>query len=151
MKKLILIAFTLCSIAGFAQEPPKAVTDAFAKKYPTAVDPSWSESDLGYEVYFELGKEDITSEFSTTGTWVNSQQEVGEKELSEAIDKTLKSNFKEYSIDNILLIKTKSKSFYEIQLWNENDSEYLIQISHDGKLLKKELQQSDEYEEESEF
>lgn len=68
----------VCGTACFSQKSvPKAVREAFSKKFPGVSDVDWGKEKNGeWEAEFEIGKVETTANFSADGTWLETETEI---------------------------------------------------------------------------
>lgn len=67
-------------------EIPSAVQIAFQEKFPQSSDVTWEkESDQELEAAFTLNGEKMSANFSQDGTWLETESEIKEHELPEAV------------------------------------------------------------------
>ena len=88
MKKLFLAITTMFAISasGYAIDVPKAVADAFAKKFPAATNIKWGkENAKEYEAAFKLNGKSVSANFLTDGSWVETESEINTAELPAAV------------------------------------------------------------------
>lgn len=118
---LLISAITLYGLSNSvyadidSAEVPKAVQDAFNKKYPKATDVEWEKDKLNYEVEFELDEVEYEATFSEDGTWLETETEIPEKELPEKVAKAFKEKFPKAKIKEIEKVETPKSIFYEIE------------------------------------
>ena len=109
----------ICSCT-FAKTPPKAVSEAFMKKFPTALKVSWGkESPKEWEAEFTLNGEKISANFSLDGTWIETEKEIKVTDLPEAVLSNVKIKFANWKIAEADKTETaKHGTIYEIDLKN---------------------------------
>ena len=87
MKKILTIltiAF-ICS-CSYAQTPPKAVKDAFAKKFPNSTKISWGkEAPKEWESEFTFEGNKISANFAENGTWLETEKKIKTVDLPKAV------------------------------------------------------------------
>ena len=119
MKKVMMIvAIVLIYSCSFAKTPPKVVTDAFAKKFPTATKVSWGvEGPKEWEAEFTLEGEKISANFSQEGTWIETEKEIKSTNLPKAVLAALKSKYMDWEIKESDKTETaKHGTIYEVDL-----------------------------------
>ena len=139
----ILLAFTSCDKE---EVTPKQITDAFAKKFPTATDVEWDkESDTEWEAEFKMDDKEYSSNFSTSGEWLETEYEIEENEIPENIKLILNENVSEYTIETAEIAETKEGISYEFEIEIEIDNkEYDITIDPKGNFKKEEIKEENE-------
>lgn len=121
MKKAMMsfVIALICSCT-FAKTPPKAVSEAFMKKFPTALKVSWGkESPKEWEAEFTLNGEKISANFSLDGTWIETEKEIKATDLPEAVLSNVKIKFVNWKIAEADKTETaKHGTIYEVDLKN---------------------------------
>lgn len=134
-------------VMSCAQQTPAAVKEALEKKFPEAKSIKWEkENDSEWEAEFKMNGIEYSANFSTDGTWKETEHEMKAKDLPEAVSNTLASSFSDYKVEEAEMVETPSFSGYEIEL--EKGKETLeVVIDQSGKVLKKKIENEDEDEE----
>ena len=139
MKKTILMfaAIVMFCSYSFAMAPPKAVKDAFSKKFPTATKISWGkESAKEWEAEFSLDGIKISSVFFEDGKWLETEQMVKAAALPKAVADAIKATYPGWTI--VEADKTESAklgSIYEADL-KKGMSKKAVAIKADGTFVK---------------
>jgi hypothetical protein len=138
MKKVLMIlAITLICSCTFAKTPPKAVSDAFMKKFPTATKVSWGvEGPKEWEAEFTLEGKKISANFNENGTWVETEREINPANLPKAVLESLKLKYNDWKIAEA--DKTESSkhgTIYEVDLKKGLKSKSLA-FKEDGTSIK---------------
>lgn len=119
MKKVLmcLVIALICSCT-FAITPPKAVSEAFMKKFPTALKVSWGKESLKeWEAEFTLNGEKISANFGQDGTWLETEQEIKASDLPKAVLSNVKIKFANWKIAEADKTETaKHGTIYEVDL-----------------------------------
>ena len=77
-----MVSMFTITISVFAIDVPKAIADAFAKKFPAATNIKWAkENAKEYEAGFKLNGKSISANFLTDGSWVETESEINAAEL----------------------------------------------------------------------
>lgn len=138
MKKVMMIlAIVLISSCSFAKTPPKAVSDAFVKKFPNATKVSWGiEGPKEWEAEFTLNGEKISANFSQDGTWLETEQEIKATNLPKVILASVKMKFSDWKIVEADKTETaKHGTIYEVDLKKGLKSKSLA-FKADGTVVK---------------
>ena len=144
MKKLLTLlvcmTFVVCTNAQKAKdETPAAAKTAFAAKYPGAEKVKWSIEKPGeFEVDFILNKIESSALFDATGKFLESEVEVKEAELPQAVKATISKDFVGFKLDEIeKATDAKGVTTFEMEAVKGKEK---LEISFDtnGKLLSKE-------------
>lgn len=143
-------AFTACQAQRMNEsDVPSAVVTAFQEKYPDAKDVEWEkESDAELEAEFELNGQEMSANFTQDGTWLETETEMKEKDLPEAVKNALKSQFADYEIEEIEKIATPEQAeAYEVEL-EKGETTLEVVMDASGKVLKQETTEGEDQEEE---
>lgn len=137
MKKLI---FAIClagaSTVAVAQdirqsEVPSVVLNAFQSKFSNATDVEWEMKGDLYKVEFEIGKFDHDLWIDKNGKVVKHKEELSKSDLPAAINDKIKTEYKDYRVDDVYKIESDGKVTYEVDLdGNRGDRE--ITFAPDG-------------------
>lgn len=115
---MMILAIVFIYSCSFAKTPPKAVSDAFMKKFPTATKVSWGvEGPKEWEAEFTLNGEKISANFNQDGTWLETEQEIKTANLPAAVLSDVKMNYATWKI--VEADKTESAkhgTIYEVDL-----------------------------------
>lgn len=152
MKRAIIgIALVFAALAAVAfttkDKVPQAVKDAFAKKFPTAKKVDWEkENDKEWEAEFKLNKVEYSANFLQDGTWKETEHEIKESEIPQAVLTSLKSNFPGYEIEEAEISETAEGTVYEFEI-EKGKSEMEVTIDSNGKVIKKQSEEESENDE----
>ena len=147
MKNLFIltICFTFISIyCAQAQEKskkvdvPAVVKSAFEVKYPKAEKVSWGIEKPGeFEAEFVLNRIESSAVFSTTGQFLESETEIKESELPQAVKATIAKDFAGYKTGDVAK-STDAKGVVSYEIGVSKGKEKLeISFDSNGKLLSK--------------
>jgi len=114
MKRLLVLSvlFMLSASISYAQlrKIPAGVTEAFAKKFPSAKMVSWKDNIINYEAAFVNGNDELISQFNAKGEWLETIKKVKFDELDEAIkDGFDKSKYNDWEVRGAVEITAKDK------------------------------------------
>jgi hypothetical protein len=153
MKKLLTLlscmAFVVCTYAQTPKvEAPAAAKAAFAAKYPKAEKVKWSVEKPGeYEVEFTLNKVSSSALYDATGKQLETEGEIKESELPQAVKAAIAKDFAGYKIDEIeKSTDAKGIASYEMEA-AKGKVKLELSFAGDGKLLSKEPLKKEEKEE----
>ena len=134
MMILALVSIYSCS---FASTPPKVVSDAFTKKFPTATKVSWGkEGPKEWEAEFTFNGEKISANFGQDGTWLETEQEIKAANLPAAVLTIINLKYAEWRIVEVDKTETaKNGTIYEIDLKKGLKSKSLA-FKADGAAVK---------------
>jgi len=141
-----IMTFTAC---GQKTDVPSNVKKAFEQKVSNAKDVEWEydSEDKLWEVEYEMGKAEFTSAFDENGIWVETGKEIKFSELPETVKATLKADYSDYEVEEMEFVETPKGKFYEVEVELEKDDEeveFELLFSTDGKAVKKEQEKDDE-------
>lgn len=116
---------------------PEAVQMAFQKKYPGENDPDWKQDDHGYwESNFKQDGEKYRADFNADGTWVETENDIKEEELPEAIKKVIKQKYSDHEIAEIEFVDNAEKGkFYDVE-FKQKGKNMDVMFREDGSIIK---------------
>lgn len=119
--KLIVLAFLPIAFGSCAgtidqQEIPSVVINAVMTKYPDAKDLDWEVKNGVYEAEFDLGKDDYEVWVNAEGTILKVEQEIRTAQIPEVVLNKVKTEFKEFRLDDAKRIEIAKNVYYEIEL-----------------------------------
>jgi len=145
MKKLLVlfvcISLVVCVSATNQKDEkiPATAKTGFAAKFPTAQKVKWSIENPGeFEAEFTLNKIETSAVFDGKGILVETETEIKESELPQAVKATIAKDFIGYKLDEIeKATDAKGVTTFEMEAAKGKDK---LEISFDanGKLLSKE-------------
>jgi uncharacterized lipoprotein NlpE involved in copper resistance len=139
MKKYFLLMITMLAItlSALAINVPKAVSDAFTKKFPGATNVKWDKENKNeYEAEFTLNGKSGSANFLTDGSWVETEMEINVSDLPAAASTSVKTKYpgatiiKVYKLDN-----AKGELTYEAELKTGNKKKEMV-LKADGTIVK---------------
>ena len=141
MKQLLLIVLNIFAIltTGYSQKVnvPAAVTKAFNSKYSNATNIKWGkESAKEYEAEFKLNGTNVSANFSTDGTWVETETTINTSDLPATIANTINTKYHGaviYLVEKIE--KPGNKILYEVNIKIKGKKKEL-EMNPDGSLEK---------------
>ncbi|MCO6492237.1 MAG: PepSY-like domain-containing protein [Phaeodactylibacter sp.] len=135
----LLAALAVFSSTLYAQDDvPPTVKEAFAARFAGAGFAEWEDPEDGvYEVDFELDGKDMMAKFDANGNWVETETEITETDLPEAVWQAITSQYAGYKIDKVETEATPERPLaYKIKL-EQDDKKVKVTFSADGEVLKK--------------
>lgn len=146
MKKLSILFVCLVFVIGVSalnqkdDKIPAAAKAGFATKFPTAQKLKWSIEKPGeFEAEFTQNKVETSALFDTKGTLLETETEIKESELPQAVKASLSKDFAGYKLNEIeKATDAQSAVSYEMEAAKGKEK---LEIAFDanGKLLKKEV------------
>ena len=136
-KAMMILAIVLLYSCSFASTPPKLVSDAFTKKFPTATKVSWGkEGPKEWEAEFTLNGEKISANFGQDGTWLETEQEIKASSLPAAVLANVKAKYAAWKIAEADKTENdKHGNIYEVDLKKGMKSKSLA-FKADGTAVK---------------
>lgn len=118
-------------------DAPEAVQMAFQKKYPGENDPDWRQDDHGYwESHFKQNGEKYRADFNADGTWVETENDIKDEELPEAIKKIIKEQYSEYEITEVEHVTNAKKGeFYDVEFKQKGKNKDVM-FREDGTIIE---------------
>lgn len=100
MKKILMImALAFMGTSLFAGTPPKAVKDAFAKKFPTATKVTWGKEDVKeWEAEFTYEGSKISANFAQDGSWLETETQIKVAALPTKVAEAIAKQFPGWKI-----------------------------------------------------
>lgn len=147
-KSIIIVAALTFGLFACAQNPPKQVTDNFAKKFTGATKVKWdAEEENEWEAEFKMNGNEMSASFDNAGKWLTTEAELKEKDLPAAVAKAVKAAYADWDIEVIESIETPDFKGYELGI-EKGDTEMEIQVTTNGKIkVNKESGEEDEDDE----
>ncbi len=143
MKKLLALLVCVTFVVGVSAQKPKeeipaAAKAGFAAKYPAAKSVKWSIEKPGeFEVDFTLNKVEQSVLIDPKGNLIESEIEIRESELPQAVKATLAKDFAGYKLDEVTkATDAKGVVAFEMQAAKGKDK-LAVEFDANGKLLSK--------------
>jgi len=142
MKTLKITAIALFATAMMnaqdlrMKEVPSNLKSNFQKTYNNATDVEWEKDNLNYKVEFDVNDMEHEIWYNTQGEVLKSEMEITDKELPNAISKTIKTKYSDYKIDSIEVTERNGEKTYEVELeknWWSNEMNVVFDAN--GKIL----------------
>lgn len=127
------IAFGSCASTIDQQEIPSVVINAVMTKYPDATDLEWEVKDGVYEAEFDLGKDDYEVWVNPQGTILKVEQEIQISQIPVAVLNKVKSDFKDYKLDDVTKVDLAKNTYYEIELDGKLGDQTVVYSSNGEK------------------
>ena len=98
MKRILIITYCIFAIAitGCSQKinVPAAVSNAFNSRYPGATNVKWGkESAKEFEAEFKFNGDNVSANFGTDGTWVETETMIKVADLPAAVVAAINKNY----------------------------------------------------------
>jgi hypothetical protein len=144
MKKIIILlsAFLLISLMGFTQKitsekVPADVKQAFAKKFPAAIDPIFEMSNNYYKVIFNDEGVGTCVNYSPNGKWLQTETKILESDLPEDVTASVAADFAGFKISEVTNVETPDKPLFYTMNMQKDKETFNAQFSPKGDVLKK--------------
>ena len=110
-----VIFMTSCSSAG---NPPEAVQKAFTKMFPTVTKVKWGkENATEYEAEFDLNGAEMSANFTSDGTWVETETEIEASQLPAAVSTAIEKQYSGWAIREAAKVESATKGLiYEADI-----------------------------------
>lgn len=137
MKKNILVVIALLiTIITLASDAPKAVKEAFAKKFPIAKSVKWEkENAKEYEASFTLNGAKMSANFNNEGVWLETETEIKIAELPVAVSAAIKTKFTSWVVTSVSKIEAAKGIQFEADI-KKGKEEKEILLNAEGTLIK---------------
>lgn len=132
-----IIAFVICFLTSCQTgTPPEKVLKAFAEKYPTAQEVTWSiDRNARNEADFKLNGKKHRADFNPDGEWVETETSVKWNEVPPAVQKAFKNEDRKKDIVEIEFVDShKEGKFYDIE-YKIGAGKQDIRITPEGTVL----------------
>ncbi len=139
----------LTSLAAYTGPVPKAVLEAFHAKYPTATKVEWeAEEENEYEAEFKIGKKELSTVFSSDGTWMETETVLNKSALPSTVKSSINKHFTSFKIEEVELVeRPNTANLYEVELMEKGgDEKWEATFDQNGKLLSKEQEEEEDDE-----
>jgi hypothetical protein len=106
------------SCAQNRQTAPESVQAAFKAKFPAAKKVQWDQEKAGeWEAEFKLNGKEMSSNFTADGNWVETETEIGESDMPQAVKNAIAAAFAGYASEEISRVETPGQAAaYEVEL-----------------------------------
>ncbi|UCS95810.1 PepSY-like domain-containing protein [Echinicola marina] len=117
---------------------PSVIVNEFNKQFRKATDVDWEKDGSFYNVDFELGW-DIDHEvwFDAEGEIVRHEEDMVVGDLPEAVRERIETDFKGYSVDDLVRICDRSDVVYKVELQALMEQDWEVVIDEKGEVLNK--------------
>ena len=138
MKKNILVVMALLiATITFATEAPKAVKEAFAKKFTTAKSVKWvKENAKEYEAAFTIDGIKMSAIFNTNGAWLETETAIEIENLPTSVSTAIKTKYSDWKLMGASKIETATNELkYEADL-KKGKTKKEVLVKADGTITK---------------
>ncbi len=115
------------------QEVPPPVLATFQSTFPQVTGLKWKKKDDVYKAAFKVGKRSHDIWIDKSGSIKKHKEDFPKSQLPPAILDKIKSDFKEYQVDDADKIETDGKVLYQVDLESPSGKRKLL-FTADGKI-----------------
>jgi hypothetical protein len=139
----VILFLTLCSAFVFPacdlNQPPEAVWQSFAQKYPGVESVQWSLDENGYyEGHFRWQGEKLRADFGQEGNWRETESSVSFEELPGAVKAVIEKEFSKKDIEEIEKTDSHERGiFYDVEFKPKGAEKFDVEFAADGTVLAK--------------
>lgn len=139
-----LLVTNACVVASAKEtKPPPAVLAAFAERFPGAQAVKWEEEEGGVlEAEFVIAGHKQSANFALDGTWKETEQVIGEKDLTEAIRTTLATLHPGATVKRAERVSTPAAELYEVHL-HTAQGKVEVMLTADGVVVEDAVKEKD--------
>ena len=143
MKKLLVLFVCMALVVGVSatnqkeEKIPAAAKSGFAAKFPTAQKVKWSMEKPGeFEAEFTLNDVETSALVDAKGTLLETEAEIKESELPQAVKATIAKDFTGYKLDEIEKVTDmKGTITYEMEV-AKGKEKHEVTFDMAGKIVK---------------
>jgi|SRR5688572_576399 uncharacterized membrane protein YkoI len=112
---------------------PSVVLNAFQQKYADAKAVEWENKGDVYKAEFEVGSRGHDVWIDKSGKITKHKEDFPKKDLPQAIQQQISTEFKAYKLDDADKIEMDGKVFYQVELDGTSDDRKVL-FTADGKV-----------------
>lgn len=133
--------FVSCSNA---QDAPKPVKDAFAKKFSNAKSVKWGkENDSEWEAEFKMDGSEYSANFMQDGTWKETEHEMKMNDMPSNVMEAVKTQYPDYKMSEPEMSETAAGMVYEFEL-KKGAEKMEIAMDAQGKVMNKKMSDNED-------
>jgi hypothetical protein len=119
------------------EQVPANIISAFQNKFPNAKDVEWEMDNSDFEVNFEIGEVEWSAKYDPSGKLVETENEIKVSQLPQNVRQSIESEYPNCKIEEAEQATLADNSVvYEVEVEKDKKT-YEVQVSTDGKILKK--------------
>lgn len=136
-----LAVFGILSISpSFAQDlsrnqVPSVIMNNFKKEFPKVKVAEWELKNGLYEVEFEVNRRDYEIWYNAQGDLMKMKRELRSRDLSDAIKKSLKAQYKGYRIGDVEKLTQNGQSVFKVEMKNLRE-DFDVFVDESGKIIE---------------
>lgn len=137
---LLFLMTAACTNAQVSEVERRKMETKFKAKYPDAKKVSWAKDSNGnYEAKFEQNDEKYRADFSPTGDWIETENNIKFKHLPKAVQEAIERDFDKDDIEEIEQVNHYQKGiFYDVEFDAKGSKKIDIEFNGLGKIIGKE-------------
>ena len=141
MAVVIIVLSQACAHTN--SQVPAKVKAAFNQKFPDAKKVKWDKENANeWEAEFKMNGKEYSANFTSNGTWKETEYEIKKSDIPAAVKQTLDNDFAGFDIEEAEISVTPGGKVFEFAL-EKDEVDMEVAISSNGKLLKKESKKED--------
>ena len=127
------------------QTSPAAVQAAFKAKFPTVQKAKWDMEDQNeWEAEFKTDGKEMSANFSTDGTWLETETELKAADLPQAVKDAIASQFAGYKMEEASMVQTAEMAAgYEVEL-EKGETTIEVLFGADGTVIKQKTEKEED-------
>lgn len=141
---LVMVFSQAC--AQSKSNAPEKVKSAFSQKFPTAKKVKWDkENATEWEAEFKMNREEYSANFTSDGTWKETEHEIEKSDIPAAVKQTLDQEFAGYDMEEAEVSETADGKVYEFAL-EKDETDLEVAISTEGIVVKRDVKNEEDEE-----
>jgi len=144
----VMILSQSCAQKSAENEVPAKIQKAFAQKSANAKKVKWDKENANeWEAEFKMDGKDYSANFSSDGTWKETEYEIRKSDIPSTVKTKLDTDFSGYKMEEAEVSETTKGKVYEFKLEND-ETDVQVAIAPDGKIVEKKIakEESEEHE-----
>ena len=123
---------------------PTKVKTAFAEKFPDANNLKWDKENAAeWEVEFKMNDQDYSANFTSDGSWKETEYRIKKSDIPEAVQSTVSENYGDYTLVIAEVSETAKGKVFELLLKNGGKKTEVV-IYPNGQLVKQQAEENEE-------
>lgn len=144
---LLLAACTSTTAQNLpAEKVPQTVRTAFSARFAAAQKVQWElEKEHVYEAEFTADGAKASACFDATGKWLETETDVQEAALPEAVRKTIAAKYAHQKVEECEEVETPDGKHYEVEVKKDGKATE-VELKADGTVVSSKLEEEDKDE-----
>jgi hypothetical protein len=118
-------------------EVPSLVLNSLKTKYPFSTDVKWQKHGNFYEAEFDINDTtEVSAQIDENGNIIMEKQDIPYSELNLTVTSVIKTQFRNYKMDDIEKIEKNGNVYYQVELKRKGKKELNLVFSNDGQEQK---------------